>query len=238
MAVSDADEFSRRVAELSQTLISEGALDGFLQRVTNLSTELIPACDSCSVSVADDGKVYTRASSDPVSKSVDEHQYNTAEGPCLQAIATGEAVRTGAMGEDDRWPAFAPLAASEGVVSSYSVPLKANAATVGALNLYALSKPFGEEDQALAEAFASQAAVAVANATAYHQARQLAEHLEEALKSRDVIGQAKGIIMERERVTADQAFDMLRAVSQAKNVKLREVAERVVLTGAWKESEG
>ncbi len=84
------------------------------------------------------------------------------------------------------------------------------------------------------EAFASQAAVAVANADAYHQARELSGHLEEALKSRDVIGQAKGIIMERERVTADQAFDMLRKVSQARNVKLREVADLVVLTGTWK----
>lgn len=75
--------------------------------------------------------------------------------------------------------------------------------------------------------------MAVANAGAYHQALELSRHLEEALKSRDVIGQAKGIIMERERATADQAFDMLRKVSQARNVKLREVADLVVLTGTW-----
>jgi GAF domain-containing protein len=235
LASPDADDFSRRIAELSQVLISEAALDGFLERVTKLSEELIPACDSSSISVSDHGQVYTRASSNPISERLDEHQYDTGQGPCLDAIKIGESVLSGAMAQEDRWPAFASRAASAGVVSTYSVPLKASAETVGALNLYALSKTFEEEDRALAEAFATQASVVVANAAAYHHARQLAQHLEEALKSRDVIGQAKGIIMERERVTAEQAFDMLRAVSQSTNAKLRDVAERVVLTGAWKE---
>ena len=129
------------------------------------------------------------------------------------------------------------MAAAEGVTGMYSVPLRVADRTVGAINLYSMRQTFSEEDQHLAESFAGQAAVAVANADAYHQARELAHHLEEALKSRDVIGQAKGIIMERERVTADQAFEMLRKVSQARNTKLRELAEQVVLTGAWREAE-
>jgi GAF domain-containing protein len=231
--MTESDEFTRRVGELSQTLLSDESIDGFLRRAAQLSVALIPACDACSVSVAADGKVRTRASSDPFAERVDEYQYDQDQGPCLEAIDTGTTVRSVPFAEETRWPRFVPLAGAEGVVGSYSVPLAAGERIVGALNLYSRKRTFGDDDQQLSEAFAGQAAVAVANADAYHQARELSRHLEEALKSRDVIGQAKGIIMERERVTADQAFDMLRKLSQAKNVKLREIADLVVLTGSW-----
>jgi len=233
--MSESDEFSRRIGELSQTLLSDESIDGFLERAARLSVALIPACDACSVSVTTDaGTVRTRASSDALADRVDQHQYDQDQGPCLEAISTRTSVRSVPFPEETRWPKFVPLAIPEGVMGSYSVPLEAGERTVGALNLYSLTRPFGDDDQEISEEFASQAAVAVANADAYHQARELSGHLEEALKSRDVIGQAKGIIMERERVTADQAFDMLRKLSQARNVKLREVADLVVLTGTWK----
>ncbi len=231
--MSEFHEFSHRIGALSQTLLSDETIDGFLARAARLSVALIPACDACSVSVAGDGKVRTRASSDALAERVDHHQYEQDQGPCLEAIHTGSTVRSVAYAEERRWPKFVPLAIPEGVVGSYSLPLEAGERTVGALNLYSLKETFGDDDQELSDAFADQAAVAVANAGAYHQALELSRHLEEALKSRDVIGQAKGIIMERERVTADQAFDMLRKVSQARNVKLREVADLVVLTGTW-----
>ncbi|MDP8974788.1 MAG: GAF and ANTAR domain-containing protein [Actinomycetota bacterium] len=232
--MSESEQFSSRIGELSQTLLSDERIDGFLARTARLSVALIPACDTCSVSVLTDGKVRTRASSDELAERVDRHQYREGHGPCLEAIETGASIRSVHFDEETRWRSFVTLAAAEGVVGSYSVPLEAAERTVGALNLYSLSRTFGADDEEVSEAFAAHAAVAVANADAYHQARDLSRHLEEALKSRDLIGQAKGIIMERERVTADQAFDMLRKVSQAKNVKLREVAELVVLTGTWK----
>ena len=232
--MSQSDEFSSRIGELSQTLLSDERIDGFLARAARLSVSLIPACDTCSVSVVTDGnKVRTRASSDELAERVDRHQYDNGDGPCLEAISTGASVRSVPFGEETRWPDFVKRAAAEGVTASYSVPLKTGERTVGALNLYSLTRAFGDADEDLSEAFAGHAAVAVANADAYHQALDLSRHLEEALKSRDVIGQAKGIIMERERVTADQAFEMLRKVSQARNVKLREVAELVVMTGSW-----
>jgi GAF domain-containing protein len=231
--VTDSDEFSSRIGELSQTLLSDEGIDGLLTRAARLSVALIPACDACSVSVVTDGKVRTRASSDGLAERVDQHQYDEGQGPCLEAIETGASVRSVRFAEETRWSRFSKMADAEGVAGSYSIPLQAAERTVGALNLYSLTGPFGDDDQEISEAFAGHAAVAVANADAYHQALELTRHLEEALKSRDVIGQAKGIIMERERVTADHAFDMLRKVSQAKNVKLREVAELVVLTGSW-----
>ena len=230
-----SDDFSRRVAELSQILLSDQTIDTFLQQVTDLSVDLIPACDSCSVSAVEDGKVRTRVSSDEVAERVDEHQYSTGQGPCLEAISTGRAVRILPFPEEPRWSEFPAKAVSEGVMGAYSVPLTVQERTIGALNLYGRAGPFADSDGELAESFAGHAAVAVANAHAYHQARELSHHLEEALKSRDVIGQAKGIIMERERMTPDQAFDVLRAMSQARNIKLRELAELVVFTGTWKD---
>ncbi|MDQ3570352.1 MAG: GAF and ANTAR domain-containing protein [Actinomycetota bacterium] len=234
--MSGTDEFDRQVARLHQALLSDQDIDCFLKRVTHLSVSLVPACDSCSVSVLTrepKEKVRTRVSSDPVAERVDEHQYGGGEGPCLEAISTGRVVSSGLMTEETRWSGFPAAATSEGVVSSFSLPLRVEDRTIGALNLYSLSTMFDDEDQELSGAFAIQATVAVANAEAYHQAQELGRHLEEALKSRDVIGQAKGIIMERERTTADAAFDVLRSVSQARNMKLREVAELVVLTGTW-----
>lgn len=108
---------------------------------------------------------------------------------------------------------------------------------VGALNLYSRSDPFGEADERAAYELATHAAVTLANAQAYAQTQALVGHLNEALKSRDLIGQAKGIIMERERCSPERAFEILRSVSQRANLKLRDVAQEVVDTGAWQVGE-
>ncbi len=234
--MSSHDGLGRELADLSQVLLSEETMETLLKRVTQASTELIPACDACSVSVVGDGKVRTRAASDPVSQHVDNQQYESEQGPCLEAIDTERAIRSRCMTEETRWPRFSQAAVAEGVAGSYSLPLRVGGRTMGALNLYSMRQPFEEEDERLAATFADQAAVLVANASAYHQAQELAHHLEEALKSRDVIGQAKGIIMERERVTADGAFDVLRKMSQVRNMKLRDVAELVTTTGTWEKA--
>ena len=231
-ATAAADQINRQVSGLYQILLSDETVDGFLQRIAELTVDHVPACDTCSVSLREEGGVDTRAASDAVAERVDAHQYSSGEGPCLTAIDTGQTVKIGLMDEDDRWPRFGPLAQSEGVVSTYSVPLKVEDRTVGALNIYSLSQPFEAGDEAVGEAFAAHASVGVSNAGAYYRTVELGRQLEEALRSRDVIGQAKGIVMERERVTAERAFDMLRTVAQEKNMELRQVAELVVQSGA------
>lgn len=222
----------QQVAELSQILLSDDTIDGFLEKVTRLTVVHVPACDTCSVSIRENGGVRTAAASDSVAVKVDEHQYAVEEGPCLEAIGTGQTVKVGLMAEEKRRPRFSPLAESEGVVSTYSVPLAVDDVTAGALNIYSLSKPFEAGDEEVGEAFAAHAAVAVSNASAYYRALALGKQLEEALRSRDVIGRAKGIIMEREHVTPDRAVELLLSLAQAKNMKLREVAEVVVHTGS------
>ena len=238
MSPSDADQLKERLAELTQISLSDETIDAFLYRVADLTVGMVPACDASSVSVICDGRVSTRVASHQVAQRVDEVQYRTGHGPCLEAIDTGQTVVSRPLDDEERWQKFTPLASDEGVVGVCSLPLKVKDRTVGAFNLYSLGRPFGPEDRKLAEDLAAQAAVVVGNAGAFYHARDLAQHLDEALKSRDIIGQAKGIIMERERVTADQAFDMLRRVSQDKHVKLRDVAELVVLTGTWKDLVG
>ena len=130
---------------------------------------------------------------------------------------------TGSLSQEQRWPEFAKRAHVEtGVESILSLRLFAREETMGALNLYSLQPDaFDEQDVAVGSVFAVHAAVALA--TAKHD-----EQLENKSQSRDLIGMAKGIIIARQNVSEDEAFDILRRASQRMNVKLRELAARVV----------
>ncbi len=131
------------------------------------------------------------------------------------------------MATDERWPTFGPDAAARGIGSLISYKLAADD-TVGALNLYGRRpRAFDDGGRDAASLLAIFASVVLASTHARLQAVQLRQ----ALESRDVIGQAKGILMERERVTADAAFDMLRRASQQVNRKLRDLAEDIASTG-------
>jgi GAF domain-containing protein len=133
---------------------------------------------------------------------------------------------------DTRWPEFGRAAAKSGVLAVLCVPLVLNGQAVGTLNLYSkTTHGFTEAGEETARLFSEQAAVACVNAEVYWRTYNLTEHLREALESRDVIGQAKGILMARRGCTPDAAFEALRKASQRRNVKLRDVAEGVVYTG-------
>ncbi|HWC40287.1 MAG TPA: GAF and ANTAR domain-containing protein [Acidimicrobiales bacterium] len=230
-------EVEQAIAELSRLMLSEGTMQSAMERMADLAVASIPHCDTCSVSSVDGGRVTTTVSTDAVAERVDAHQYQSDEGPCLNAIRTGVETRIGSMVDDTRWPRFRQLGADEGIRSCYSLPLLAGSETLGALNLYSLGDSFGQPDEQAGRAFAEQAAVTLANSRAYQRVRDLVDSLSLALESRDVIGQAKGIIMERERCTAEQAFDILRSVSQSRHIKLRDLAQRVVDTGTWSDLE-
>jgi GAF domain-containing protein len=162
-------------------------------------------------------------------RRVDHHQYTTDEGPCLESLRTGELRRSPSLAADARWPKFREPAVSDGVVSCLSLPLLiGNHGTAGVLNLYSQSRPFEEADEDVGRRFAAPASVAVANAKAYAKAQAVIEQLEEALQSRDVIGQAKGIIEAREHCGPDEAFERLRDLSQHRNIKLRDLAAAIV----------
>jgi GAF domain-containing protein len=213
-------------AELARALLAEPDTQHTLQRIVDLAVETVDGCDHAGMSLVRSNRVDTPAASDDVGPKVDALQTETGEGPCLSAIRDHEVFQTDDLATEDRWPEFSARAVEEtGVRSILGLRLFVAEDTLGALNLYS-RRPgaFDEDDRAVGAVFATHAAVAFS--TAQHDAQ-----MDQALASRDLIGQAKGILMNREGVTADKAFAMLRQTSQSLNVKLREVAAGVAYTG-------
>jgi GAF domain-containing protein len=217
------------LSELAGLLLAHETLEVMLGHVADIAVRAIPACDAAGVTLFEHEQLVTAAASGPLVQRVDEHQYSSDEGPCLESLRTGELRRSPSLEADTRWPKFRGPTLDEGVVSCLSLPLViGNHGTGGVLNLYSQNRPFEDADEEIGRRFIAPASVAVANARAYAKATALIEQLEEALQSRDVIGQAKGIIQAREHCGPEEAFERLRDLSQHRNVKLRDLAKAVV----------
>ena len=232
----DTEALDNAMRSLSRLLLSEETLEDTHGRVASLACRTLPPCDMASVTIINDGRPSTPVQTDPLAGDLDSAQYRSRRGPCLEAYSTRRVVREKITENGDRWPEFSAAASRRGVQSVLAVPLVANDQPLGALNLYSKS-PAGYDEGAEETAllFSEQAAVACANAEVYWRTYTLTEHLREALESRDVIGQAKGILMARRGCTPEAAFEALRKVSQHRNVKLRDIAEQVVYLGDLEE---
>lgn len=225
-------------AEIARTLFSDLTVEGTLQQIVDFAVATVEGCDTAGISLLKGTEVTTPVWSDAIALEVDTVQYETGEGPCLDAITNEATVYAEDLTEDPRWPSFGPRAVTLGMRSLLSCPLSASG-TLGALNLYArLPRAYGAIDRTRALIFGVHAGIALGVAAALEDAAislsseiHRVENLRAALTSRDVIGQAQGILIERERITADQAFGVLRRTSQHLNIKLREVAQYVVDTG-------
>ena len=215
-------ELAQTFSDVARALLAEDDVEATLKKITTLAVETIDGCHHAGVSLVQGRRVSTPAASDDVPDQVDAIQYETDQGPCLDAIREHETFRIDDLGVEDRWPEFSKRAAEEtGVASMLSFRLFAEEDTMGALNLYSKQRAaFDDEALAVGSVFATHAAVALAGA-------QHDEQMQKALQTRDVIGQAKGILMAQQDVSADEAFDILRRASQRMNIKLRELAERV-----------
>lgn len=215
-------ELAATFADVARALLSADDVEATLEKITSLAVETIDGCDHAGVSLVQGRQISTPAASDDVPVQVDAIQYEVDDGPCLGAIREHETFRIDDLAGEDRWPAFSRRAAQEtGVASMPSIRLFAERDAMGALNLYSKQpSAFDDEALALGSVFATHAAVALAGA-------QHDEHLQKALQGRDVIGQAKGILMAQQNMNADETFDILRRASQRMNIKLRELAERV-----------
>lgn len=222
MAEVHQRELSLTFAEIARSLLCEDTVEATLQRIAELAVETIEHCDFAGMTLVRGRLMTTPASTTDISTRVDAIQLETGEGPCLDAIREHELFQTADLLEEDRWPRFARRAVEETQVRSMlSFRLFVEEDTLGALNLYS-KRPaaFDADDRAVGSVFAAHAAVALS--TAQHD-----QQMQDALRTRDTIGQAKGILMARQGVTADQAFDMLRRGSQRLNIKLAELAKRV-----------
>jgi len=213
------------LASIARSL-DTGSVHETLQLIVDLALVAIPGCEHAGISVANGRKIDAPAASDAVALRLDAVQLEVDQGPCLDAISQEQIVRSDDLATDTRWPLFAARASAEtGVTSVLGLRLFARGRTMGALNLLS-SQPaaFGDDALSIGALFAALAAVAL-------NAAQTEESLQLALKSRDVIGQAMGIMMERHRITDKQAFQRLSVASQNLNVRLKDVAQQVVLTG-------
>ncbi len=227
-----SDASAHALHALSQFVISKTSMGDTLLRVSEATLEALPAAEMAGITLmGENGRPTTGIFTDDAAPEIDAAQYESGAGPCLDSWRTGRIIRLDDIADAaEVYPLFAQAAQDHGVHSSLSLPLLAGDEAVGALNLYArVPAGFSEEDEATGQVLASAAAIVLVNASAYWQAAQLSEQLNHAMQSRAVIEQAKGILMARSpQLTADEAFDVLRKASQRENVKLRDIAQRIV----------
>lgn len=219
---------------LSSLRLDDTPFESLLESVLELTAQAIAGSAAVSVTVIDDhGGYTTAASSSAAAERIDALQYRLREGPCVDALETGRRQHLRNLDEPERWPAFCARARAHGFLTVLSVPLIAAGTPAGALNVFA-EGPDGlaDTDLYLAEKIAAPAAATLANARAYRRSVQLARQLQGAMESRATIEQAKGVLMARERISADAAFERLRQISQHHNIKLREVAARLLQQAA------
>ncbi|HEV7825236.1 MAG TPA: GAF and ANTAR domain-containing protein [Mycobacteriales bacterium] len=219
--------------ELAAIVYEQETLESVLDRVAHIAKRGIPGAEEVSVTLIRDGKPFTVASTGRLALDADELQYERDYGPCVDAGRAGVVLRVEDMRQETRWPDYAAAVAARGVLSSLSIPLPVQDAHIGALNIYSRSPgSFPDRDVPLAQTIASYAAVAVHNAHTFTKAGELARQLAEAMESRAVIEQAKGILMHEQGCDADAAFATLARVSQQANVKLRDIAAQIVARAA------
>ena len=221
-----SDELAGRLSDLARTLQDEDSVDETLQAIVDAAVGTVPGTQYAALSVVEHRRqVHTRAGTADVVYQVDQVQYDTGEGPCLSAVYEQQTVSLPDMTTEVRWPKFTGRTAELGVLSMLSFQLYVQQDNLGALNLYSEhTNAFDDDSEHIGLLFASHAAVAMSGA-------QQQEHLQKAITARDVIGQAKGILMERHKLTADQAFSVLSRASQQTNTKLIDVARTLTDTG-------
>lgn len=225
----------QQFAALTHSLLDATTVADVLTQVVRAAADLLPAADFVSVTLRDpDGHFYTPVRTDEVADQLDELQYEFGEGPCHDAATpAGPAMaRSPDLRNHGLWPKWAPAAAELGaraVLSTALIPDATPPRRSGALNVYS-RRPHGLDDVDVDQALllATHASLALARTEAVTHAELREAQLRQAIASRDVIGQAKGIIMNRRGVPAGEAFEILRRTSQQLNVKLVELATNLV----------
>jgi transcriptional regulator with GAF, ATPase, and Fis domain len=220
------DDLARTLSDMARSLQSEGSFDDTLGAIVSAAAHTVPGAERAGLTMVQGRrKVSNRAATDDLVREADRAQYETGQGPCLDAAYERRTVRLTDMASEQRWPAFTRRALQLGMRSMLSFQLYVHDDDLGALNLYSGQvDAFDDESENIGLLFASHAAIAMAGSQKEHD-------LSLAISARDLIGQAKGILMERHKITGDHAFRLLARVSQHSNIRLAEVARHLVETG-------
>lgn len=215
------------LAAMSRDLLAQNTVQRTLDRILAHTVELVDGCEHAGILLLHKGEVETVATTGELVRRSDRFQADLGEGPCFDAASNGEQVYRIAdlSSTEQRWPSYVPKARELGIGSMMGFLLFTDEDEFGALDLYS-SQPgaFTEQSELIGWLVASHAAVAMSSA-------RLGAQLHASIATRQLIGQALGIVMERFKVSEDQAFEVLKRSSQHRNVKLREIAEQITTTG-------
>jgi GAF domain-containing protein len=218
-------DLAEQMADLARAAAAPRKVADVLSDVTAAAHEMIPGVDAAGVLlIGKGGKWDSLGTTSELPHQLDELQMKFGEGPCVEAALADTIVRTDDFRTEERWPRYSPAVIKLGVLSGLSFKLYTANRTAGALNLFAFRpQAFDGESETIGTVLAAHAAAAIL-------ASREGEELQSALSTRDRIGQAKGIIMERYGVDDIRAFEMLRKLSQDGNTRLVDIAERVIET--------
>ncbi|MDT5213137.1 MAG: hypothetical protein QOK18_1376, partial [Mycobacterium sp.] len=210
------------IAELAGALARGADIEEVLTKLTLASLALVPSADYAKISIIDNNGLFSLAATSQLAASLDIAQQAARQGPCLEAISARKTIRCDDLETDARWPRFAPHATTAGVRSVLSSPIDISGDTGATLSLFGVrAEAFVAESETVGAILANHAAIALVHDKHERQFRA-------ALATRDIIGQAKGIVMERFGVDATRAFGMLAAISQDTNTPVRDLAVRLV----------
>ncbi|HEY0165607.1 MAG TPA: GAF and ANTAR domain-containing protein [Jatrophihabitans sp.] len=220
------DRLAQQLSVLAKSLAKQPDLQSTLDAVVRAAVDTVPGAMEASISEIQRRRdVKTLAATGELARAVDHAQYDFAEGPCLDSLYDQHTIRLADIHAERRWPRFVARARELGVGSMLAVQLFVDGEDLGALNLFSRQvDSFNDESEHVALLFASHAAVAMSG-------ERVRGHLQAAVSTREVIGQAQGILMERFKVTGEMAFHMLMLASQDSNRKLRDIADELVSTG-------
>lgn len=231
-AVRYPKELLEAAESLTKLVAADEPFAETMSRLAELAVEAIEGAEACSVSLATVGEeqLKTVASTAEAGEKINQLQRETGEGPCNSSIEDHATFHIPVMEQDVTWPTFSKRAADEtGIKSMLSFVLRLSDHETGAMNMLSTQvDAFSDEDLDTGTLFAAQAAVAMADALGHAHDEEKIDQLEEGLKTRQVIGQAIGILMATRSLDADGAFDVLRKASQKSNIKLRDIADKVV----------
>lgn len=222
--LDDSSSVAAALTEAARSINNHRSLDDTLDAIVHAAQQTVPGFEHVGISITHgNGRIETRAGTGRLVWEIDELQYKLGEGPCYDAIRTGGVTIMDDIATERRWPRYVEEVARHGLVAQMGLQLYSDESTLGGLNFYSWRPGIDPDSVQLAELFAAHASIALGRARHEHQ-------LNESVTTRQAIGTAVGIIMERYRIPEDRAFQFLVRASSTGNVKLRAIAQGVVDT--------
>lgn len=231
---SEGDLLAADLAAAAHLPLTRNVLDAALQLVVVMSQAVMTGADGVSITLPREGQLRTVAASNDVVLQMDHDQYDTGEGPCLDAATQGELFSSPALGQERRWPAFVPRARARGIESIMSTPLMAGSHPLGAINVYSrATEGFASHEQEWALEFASETSKVLMASNGLATAGSVDAEISAALESRHTIAMAQGVIMTHQRLTVEDSYRFLTDISRRTSRPLLEVCRELIkATGA------